>query len=737
MKLNFISSIKRRFEDKAVTLLNWQEKSFYFVFLAICLISLPALINSSIRAINEAAWISFGVYNLGYLICLGVTFFKKIPFKIRAWIGIIVFFSIATVNTFAVGPAGSGRVWLFTSAIFATLILGINPGVLILFAQLIVLIIFQIMLNRNLGEWSNFEQYTPQIWTTTSITLMFLSIVSVVAMGRLIKGLSFSLEQSRKKSSQLEKATEQLIQRIEDHNGTIASLKESEERWHFALEGAGDGVWDWDVTEKKIHFSIRWKEMLGFKKDEIGDDIKEWINRIHPEDKEEVIQFVNSNFEHDQVVYKFQYRIRCKDNSYRWMLDRGKVMRWSADGKPLRVIGTHADITVLKEFQKQQTEYEARLEQAQKMEAIGTLAGGIAHDFNNILGAIIGYAELSKMDAGEKVKISNHLNKILIAGNRAKELVQQILTFSRQTKQEVKPIKVKFIFKEVLKLMRASLPSTIEIQEDITSESLIIGDPTQIHQVIMNLCTNASYAMKKNGGILSVSLVNEKLDSDFVIDYPDLSAGDYIKIIVKDTGTGIPPELVERLFEPFFTTKDQGEGTGMGLSVVHGIVKSLKGEVIVHSSLGKGSRFDVLLPVVKVFDEIESLPETAIEKGSGHILLVDDEPALIEVGKLLLSKLGFTITARTSGIEALKVFKKQPEKFDLVLTDLTMPQMTGDRLAKEIFSIRKEIPIILCTGFSTEITEKTARDIGIKGFLMKPMVKSELIKVINQVILKK
>ena len=613
MNLDFTSSIKSRFTEKADTLFEWQEKCYYFILLSICLAALPALINSSIKALNDEAWASLCAYVAGYFLCLVITFFNKIPFKIRIWTGVIIVFGLGTLNIFSVGPTGSGRVWLFTAAIFTTLILGIRPGILILFAQSIVLTIFQILLNNDFERWSKIDQYSPQAWTTTSITLIFLSVVCVLAMGRLIRGLSISLDESRDKSSQLEKTGRKLIQRIKDHHETIASLKESEERWHFALEGAGDGVWDWDVAGKQVQFSSRWKEMLGYGKNEIGNDIGAWFSRIHPEDKEEVIHRINKYLGQERPDYKFQYRIRCKDKSYRWILDRGKVMRFSDDGNPSRIIGTHTDITLLKELERQQTQYEIRLQQTQKMEAIGTLAGGIAHDFNNILGAIIGYTELSQKNIDDKKKVSGHLNKILTAGYRAKDLVQQILTFSRQTEQETIPLKVRLIVKEVLKLIRASLPATIEIHEEIESDSIIIGNPTQIHQVVMNLCTNAAHAMKEKGGRLSVGLISEKLESSFIKNYPDLSAGEYVKIIVKDTGSGISPNLIERLFDPFFTTKEKGEGTGLGLSVVHGIVKSLKGEIIVESSPGKGSCFTVLFPVAEAVEKDEKMEEPIYE----------------------------------------------------------------------------------------------------------------------------
>ncbi len=372
--------------------------------------------------------------------------------------------------------------------------------------------------------------------------------------------------------------------------------------------------------------------------------------------------------------------------------------------------------------------------QSHKMESIGTLAGGIAHDFNNILSAIIGYTELSQMNISRKDLLSDYLDKIFKAGNRAKGLVQQILTFSRQTKQELRPVPVNIVVKEALKLLKASLPSTIEIHEDVEDDSLVMGDPTQLHQILMNLCTNASHAMEKEGGILKVELKNSPLGSDLISRYPKLKSNPHIHLMVSDTGCGIPPDVMERIFDPFFTTKEQGQGTGMGLSVVHGIVNSLKGIIDVKSNPGKGSQFNIFLPVVESELIRERRYEDHAPKGSERILFVDDEPTLVEIGQKLLEGLGYRVATRTSALEALELFKSNPMGFDLVITDMTMPQMTGDKLAGELISIREDIPVLLCTGFSSDMTEEKAREIGAKGFLMKPVVRLKIAGMIREIL---
>ncbi len=377
---------------------------------------------------------------------------------------------------------------------------------------------------------------------------------------------------------------------------------------------------------------------------------------------------------------------------------------------------------------------EAQFQQAQKMESIGTLAGGIAHDFNNILSSILGYTELSLYDAEKGSLLQSNLQEVLIAGKRATDLVKQILAFSRQADQEEKPVQVKLIVKEALKLLRASIPSTIEIEQNVQSDALVMGDSTQIHQVLMNLFTNAAHAMEDKGGLLTVSLSDVELDAEFVSDHPELKPGPYINFTVADTGYGIPPAILEKIFDPFFTTKEKGKGTGMGLSVVHGIVHSHGGTIYVYSEPGKGSTFKIFLPAIERRLEPEDRIDRPIPTGTESILFIDDEPAIMNMGKRILESLGYDVATNTSSIEALELFKAQKDRFDLVITDLTMPKMTGENLAKELISIRPDIPVILCTGFSVRMDEKKALNMGIRAFILKPILKREIAETIRAVL---
>lgn len=419
-------------------------------------------------------------------------------------------------------------------------------------------------------------------------------------------------------------------------------------------------------------------------------------------------------------------------SSGRYYINYDRAIRW-IDGRYVR-LQVATDITQLKTLEQERQLTETQLRQAQKMEAIGTLAGGIAHDFNNILSAILGYSELALDDALNDRTSPQYLRQILKAGGRARDLVQQILTFSRQTETVAKPIQVKPIVKEALKLLRASLPSTIEIRPYIQSDAIVEADPIQIHQVIMNLCTNAGHAMRETGGTLTVEIMNETLSRNFTERYAGMSPGEYLKIEISDTGHGISNEIKDKIFDPYFTTKEKGEGTGMGLAVVQGIVQGCNGAVSVGTSKGHGARFKIYLPIIHTNETVKTKPEVVIPGGNERILFVDDEPPLVELSKQLMERLGYQVTIRTSSIEAFELFKSQPEAFDLIITDMTMPNMTGDVLATKLMSIRPDIPVIICTGYSEKITQNLLDRLNIKALILKPIIRDELLIAVRQVL---
>jgi ABC-type amino acid transport substrate-binding protein/nitrogen-specific signal transduction histidine kinase/ActR/RegA family two-component response regulator len=393
----------------------------------------------------------------------------------------------------------------------------------------------------------------------------------------------------------------------------------------------------------------------------------------------------------------------------------------------------------ISERQRTEEEKDALAKQllhVQKMEAIGTLAGGIAHDFNNILGAILGYSEMALVEMSPASKAASDIRNVEKAGKRAKDLVKQILTISRHSEQELKPLRIQLVIKEALELLRSSIPTTIAIEKNIDQDCPpVLADPTQIHQIIMNLCTNAYHAMMDTGGMLGIWLQPVELTSQDLDNKALLSPGSYLQLEVSDTGHGMTKDVRERIFEPYFTTKGPGEGTGLGLAIVHGLVMNFGGDLIVYSEPGKGSTFRIYLPVVKEWREF-ALPEdtTLLPTGTERILLVDDDEDLTEMNRTMLERLGYTVTALTSSIETLERFREAPENFDLVITDMTMPGMTGAELAVKLLEIRPDIPIILCSGFSDKINKEKAQQLGIREYIMKPVTKKQLAATVRNLL---
>jgi PAS domain S-box-containing protein len=389
----------------------------------------------------------------------------------------------------------------------------------------------------------------------------------------------------------------------------------------------------------------------------------------------------------------------------------------------------------LMEETKERAKLEEQLRQSQKMEAIGTLAGGIAHDFNNILAAIIGFTEMVEEDLPPESQNRPRIGRVLKAASRGKDLVRQILAFSRKTELERKPLSLSSVIHETFQLLRASLPTTIEMNLGAkATRDTILATPAEVQQIIMNLATNAFFAMREKGGVLSISTTDIDFEPDSPVLDADVEPGEYVQLVVADTGHGMEHQVMQRVFEPFFTTKGVGEGTGMGLAVVYGIVKSLHGTIAVESEPGKGSTFRICLPMARADENQESVVVKATPRGTEHILIIDDEELLVEWGQASLERLGYSVTALTDSMEALKLFSVDPSRFDLVITDQTMPNLTGLHLARKLMAIRTNIPIILCTGHSDSVSPEKARETGIKEFLMKPLGKQQLAEVIRKVL---
>jgi PAS domain S-box-containing protein len=519
----------------------------------------------------------------------------------------------------------------------------------------------------------------------------------------------------------------------------LARMHEQREQLNNTISNVPGIVWEASVQHDlgiiQTHYVSEYAEgLLGYSVEQWLSTPNFWEQIVHGDDKERATAEVSAIVA-GRIGGTSQFRWLAKDGHILWVEVHMLVICDEA-GTPIGLRGVTMDITKRKEDQLSRARLEQQLRDAQKMESIGTLAGGIAHDFNNILSAIIGYVELAGDDLPAQSAVQNHLAQVLKASNRAKELVDQILTFSRQQEQERKPIDCKVVLDDALDLLRASLPSTIEIRREIDPHlPLMLGDPGRIHQIIMNLATNAMHAMGKRGGILEVKLAPLKVDSDFAQAHDGLREGRYLRLIISDTGCGMDLRTQERIFEPFFTTKAPGEGTGLGLATVYGIVKDHRGAISVYSEPGNGTTFNVYFPVHEDLTLSTATQSDAIPKGHGQrVLFVDDEEPLAVLGKHRLERLGYEVSMHTSSIEALEDFRARPDQFDLLISDYTMPGMNGADLAKHILKARCEMPVILVTGYSSTINSDIASSIGIRELLMKPTTAQIIGEAVHRVL---
>lgn len=502
------------------------------------------------------------------------------------------------------------------------------------------------------------------------------------------------------------------------------ALRESEERYRTLFEASPDGILITETETMKFRYaSPSLCEMLGYREDELR---KMAVADIHPEDK---LVDITTDFEAFTRGEKtFTENIPClkKDGTIIFVDISGTTT--VIDSRKC-IIAFFRDITARKHLEEQ-------LRNASKMEALGTLVGGIAHEFNNVLAIIIGNAELLLADAPERSSLRTNLKEIINASLRAKDVVSQLLSYIRKIEYEKKPLKLIPVVRDSIKLLRAMIPTNIDIHQTITATAdNVLADATQINQVLINLCTNAFHAMEETGGNLEIEMHNVVLEEDSVTIDPALVPGNYVKVTVSDTGKGISPQIIDRIFDPFFTTKEVGKGTGMGLSVVHGIIKSYGGSISVESEPGKGTTANLFFPVVEGEAALESKP--VVEEsptGNERILFIDDEKSIVNMAREMLERLGYQVETRICPVEALELFRSKPDKFDLVITDMAMPKMSGDILVKKILTIRPDIPIILCTGFTEKISEENADEVGIKAFVMKPLVTHEFAVTVRKVL---
>lgn len=531
----------------------------------------------------------------------------------------------------------------------------------------------------------------------------------------------------REYQNQLEQLVEFRSKKLKEVNQKLEAEKE---RLDITLRSIGDAVIATDIEGKITLINHAAEILTGWSWDKaVGKPLSEVLKTIDQKSQEPLPDPAKKIIESKGFINIGKHlTLIAKDGQERIIADSGSPI-WDTEGRITGTVLVFRDITEEKKI-------EDKLRQSHKMESIGTLAGGIAHDFNNILFAIMGYTDLAMLEQTEDSEIFPSLEGIYKACNRAKDLVQQILTFSRQGKQVFKPVEISPVIKEAVKLIRASLPSTIQIESNINSDSKIIADATQIYQVIYNLCINAAQAIQDEMGLIRVCLTDTKINKELSLTHPELRPGNYVKLSVVDSGHGITPKIKDKIFDPYFTTKQLSKGTGLGLAVVLGIITNHDGAISVFSEPGKGTTFDVYFPVIERKEKrvVSTEPFEPLPMGNENILLVDDEEQIIQMERQMLEKLGYKVTTRISSRHALETFVKLPNKFDLVITDMTMPGMTGYQLSKKIKKIRPDIPIILCSGYTQYISEEKIREIGVSAFVLKPMTMIDLSKITRKIL---
>ena len=516
----------------------------------------------------------------------------------------------------------------------------------------------------------------------------------------------------------------------------ITERKQAEERLGIATHAARIGIWDWDIVKNVLVWDDSMYALYGIRKEDFGGAYDAWARAIHPEDKARTEGEIQAALRGERE-YAPEFRILWPDGSIRHIKADSQTFR-SQDDKPRRMVGTNIDITERKRAEEEKARLESQLIQAQKMESIGTLAGGIAHDFNNILFPIVGYTELARMQAKDDPKLSEYLNQVGEAASRATDLVRQILTFSRKAEQQKVPLQVSSVVKEALKLLRSSIPTSIEIRQEIATQALVLADPTQVHQIMMNLCTNSYQSMEKTGGVLAVSLKETEIPHEKDLGR-EIRPGRYVVLEVSDTGCGMDKEKQAKIFEPYFTTKETGKGTGLGLAVVHGIVKDHQGMINVYSEPGRGTTFRVYLPMTE--DQMHvahaDKKKAAPTKKHEHILFVDDEERICSMAREYLAKYGYTVDVCSNGRDALFAIEQDLQAYDLLITDMTMPGMNGKELVRKVLTQRPDLPVRLCTGYSSLIDREDAATIGISAYVEKPVVMNDLIGRIKEVLKKR
>ncbi|MBI4774027.1 MAG: response regulator [Deltaproteobacteria bacterium] len=718
----------------AEDLLFWRERVLWSVVLGCSLVGFLAYAPGARLALIEGRWWVLTVDTFAYAVVISLLFLRRLSYRLRAVGLCAVVYVLSWALILSVGPYGAGTIWLFAFAVLTGALLSRKAAVAALILNALTLLVVGLLLSKGAFEWPAGVENAVEKWLVVSASFIFLNTMATMMLNILINGIETSLAKERiagrrleARQHELRSANQRMHLEMRERIAKEKALRESEEKHRLTLESVPDATAVCRMNDFGfIYINGAFARRFGYSSEKMKEI--RFTDLIRNADADGIMELLRRDGKVTDVPVQFA----TSEGEVRDGLFSATLI--AVEGE-IRFVGVIKDITEWKRAEREKCGLEEQLKQSQKMEAIGTLAGGIAHDFNNILAAMMGYTELTLGDLPEGSREAENLRQVLWAGRRAKGLVRQILSFSRQNEQEQVPVDLASIVKEALNLLRASIPSTIEIRQSLgETDARILADPVQMHQLLMNLCTNAAQAMEE-GGVLEVGLSNERFGPESSKPVPSLKPGNYLKLTVSDTGIGMDQETLARIFDPFFTTKEVDKGTGMGLAVAHGVVKSHGGEITAGSEPGHGSTFTVYLPVFEGTASSHPISgDESLPTGTERVLLVDDEEVLVDLEGQTLEGLGYRATTFTSSTAALEYFKAHANDFDLVITDYTMPKMTGLSLSQELLRIRPELPIIITTGFSRNLTEEKARSVGIKRVLMKPLGRSMLAKAVRHVL---
>ncbi len=704
-----------------------QERILGGLFVGVLVLGTLALVISFLLAFSEEKWVLSATIVLVYFWVVYLFVRRKQLSREKLALHFLVFaYLLGWVVLFLAGPLRSGLLYLFAFQIMAAGLFGGKAARVALFLNLFALLAVGLAASLGYLSWTVPPEHRVFRWAVICTNFLFITGVASVLIVSRNKGMLTALEREKGSAAKLRLETE-------ERKAANRALKDREKQYRHLVENINEVVFSLDARGHFTYVSPRIQSLIGYEAEDVLETPLSKL--VHEQDLEAFPSWLEKAFSGEKATLIFQ--VIKKDGEICWVSSTLSPIQ--GDGEISMALGLLTDVTAEKAAQAEKLALESRLAQAQKMEAIGRLAGGIAHDFNNLMSPILGYSEMMLQDFADNKQVQENLSEVVMAANRAKELVRQILIFGSRAEEHPRPVELGSIIQDALKLVRASVPSTIAVSFMKEPTRFVVNaDPTQVQRVVMNLCSNAAHAMQNKDGRLDIVLKRATVGQGYSPMGCELAPGSYARLTIKDNGHGMSPEILNQIFEPYFTTKEVGEGSGIGLAVAHSVVSKLGGSIEVTSNSGKGTCFCTYLPIIENAPDLENeVLAEPLPKGSGRILLVDDESTLVNMTRQMLSRLGYQVTTVNNGLEALDILHAAEGNYDLIITDLTMPGLTGDKLALVVKDKWPGLPVILSTGYTEALTGKKAEQLGMAAILSKPVDMQQMARTVSDVLNKK